>query len=459
MDFRCYGAEDLIQFGKNVLVKIGFPEKQAVAAARVLVEADLRGDHAHGIAGGSSLDDIIAKVYHDEGRPGFTRTQIADFTTDTQKYPTTLSLDAQGTLGHYVALETIPQLIEIANKFGYAKAYIRNSTHFGDCGIYSEMIASHDLAARVTCTSPPHSKPFIELQEREEEQSPENRARYDGVKKRFGTNPIAWSIPYQGGIITIDMAATQRAISPALEVAKHNSKVLDVHKDAGGVLTILIGDQERQLSEVHLLVARSETREEALQKLGCASSIKLRSVEKGLLKGPQGENILFPLAFDEVFKTHFWVAPLGDTYFGYKGFGLNMLIELDNVIGGGTPGLIRILDSPGKRTTLERVSQTLEAYAIDIVVPLEEAKLRLKEAVDTTVGCGNRLMHLPGQKEQETRREYLANGIPMTAERIGRLKDVAADKRVGISFDLVPLNDMGAAISQLLSVEPNNLAG
>jgi LDH2 family malate/lactate/ureidoglycolate dehydrogenase len=113
-----------------------------------------------------------------------------------------------------------------------------------------------------------------------------------------------------------------------------------------------------------------------------------------------------------------------------------MLIELDNVIGGGAPGLIRILDSEGKRTTLERVSQTLEAYAIDIVVSLEEAKMRLKEAVDMTIRCGNRLMYLPGQKEQETRKEYLAHGIPMTAERISRLRSVAADRRVEIFFDL-----------------------
>jgi LDH2 family malate/lactate/ureidoglycolate dehydrogenase len=298
------------------------------------------------------------------------------------------------------------------------------------------MIASHDLAAKVTCTSPAYTKPFIELQDMENVQSPANRARYDGMRKRFGTNPIAWTIPYQNGIVTIDMAATQRAISPALDVAKYNSKVLGIFKDADGMFIIPIGNQQRKLAEVHLSVARSETREEALRKLGSAKPIKLRAVEKGLLKGPQGENIHFPLAFDEVFKTYFWVAPLGGTYFGYKGFGLNMLIELDNVIGGGTPGLIRILDSEGKRTTLERVSQTLEAYAIDILVPLEEAKMRLKEAVDTTIRCGNRLMYLPGQKEQETKKKYLVHGIPMTAERIARLRNVAADKRVGIVFDL-----------------------
>lgn len=436
MELQRFRAADLVRFGKSVLIKIGFPEKQAYAAAKILVEADLRGDHAHGIAGGMSLDDIIAKVYEDEGKPEFTRTRIAEFTADKQKYPAILSFDAQGTLGHYVALEIIPQLIQTANKFGYAKAYIRNSTHFGDCGIYSEMIASHDLAAKVTCTSPAYTKPFTELQDRDNVHSPQNLARYEGVQTRFGTNPIAWTIPYHNGLVTIDMAATQRALSPALEVAKHNAKVLGIFRDADGMLTIPNGNQKHKLSEVHLAVASSETREEALKKLDFAKSVKLKAAQKGLLKGPQGENINFPLAFDEIFKNNFWVAALGGTYFGYKGFGLNMLIELDNVIGGGSPGLIRILDGEGKRTTHERVSQTLEAYAIDILVPLKEAKMRLKEAVDTTIRCGNRLMYLPGQKEQETKKAYLTHGIPMTAERIARLRSVAADKRVGISFDL-----------------------
>jgi LDH2 family malate/lactate/ureidoglycolate dehydrogenase len=431
-----YRAEDLIQFGKNVLVKIGFPEKQAYAAANILVEADLRGDHAHGIAGGMSLDDIILKVRDDEEKLGFKRVQTSDFTTDHQKYPTILSVDAHGTLGHYVATEIIPQLIQTAHRLGYAKAYIRNSTHFGDCGIYAEMIASHNLAAKVTCTSPAYTKPFIELQDKEDERSPANRERYHGVRNRFGTNPVAWSIPYQNGIITIDMAATQRAVSPALEVAKHNHQALGIRKDEDGVFRVPIGDRIAKLSEIHLSVARSKNRHEALEKLGCEESIKLRAVEKSLLKGPEGEDINFPLALDEVFKNRFWIAPLGGTYFGYKGFGLNMLIELDNVIGGGAQGLIRILDSEGRMTTPERVSQTLEAYAIDVISPLKEAKMRLKEAVDTTLRCGNPLMVLPGQKEQETRREYLRNGIPMTAKRIHRLKSVSEDENVGIPFEL-----------------------
>jgi LDH2 family malate/lactate/ureidoglycolate dehydrogenase len=439
MVVKRFRAEELIDFGKEVLVKAGFPEKQAQAAAMILVEADLRGDHAHGIAGGVSLAEYIARVYDDEAEIGFKRIEIADYSLDEQKYPTVITVDAHGGLGQYAALEVIPRLVEAAKKYGYAKAYIRNSNHFGDCGIYAERIANQDLAAKVTCTSPAWTKPFIELCDKKNKDAPANKKRYQGVTKRFGTNPIAWSIPYLGGIITIDMAATQRAVSPALEVARYNSQALNIKKSKDGAFYIKFGGADVKLSDVHLSVAKSRSQEEALKKLGIKDSIKLHAVEEGLLQGPEGEAIRFPLALDDVFKSKVWVAPLGGTYFGYKGFGLNMLIELDNVVGGGVPGLIRILDRRGNPTTSERVSQTIEAYAIDVICPLEEAKENLRRAVETTLQCGNRLMHLPGQKEQEKRKEHLAQGIPMTAERVLLLKKTASDSRINIPFSLSPV--------------------
>jgi LDH2 family malate/lactate/ureidoglycolate dehydrogenase len=323
MVVKRFRVEVLIDFGKDVLVKAGFPEKQAQAAPMILVEADLRGDHAHGIAGGVSLAEYIERVYDDEGEIGVKRIEIADYSL--------------------------------------------------------------------------------------------------------------------GGIITIDMAATQRAVSPALEVARYNSQALNIKKSKDGVFYIKCGGADVRLSDIHLSVAKSRSQEEALKKLGIKDSIKLHAVEEGLLQGPEGEAIRFPLALDDVFKSKVWVAPLGSTYFGYKGFGLNMLIELDNVVGGGVPGLIRILDSRENPTTSERVSQTIEAYAIDVICSLEEAKENLRRAVETTLQCGNRLMYLPGQKEQEKRKEHLAQGIPMTIERVRLLKKTASDSRINIPFSLSPI--------------------
>ena len=230
---------------------------------------------------------MVGKASDDQKVLGFKRIEAAEYVLDQGRYPTIISVDAKGGLGQYAALGILPQIISKAQKYGYAKAYIRNSNHFGDCGIYAEMIAEHDLAAKVTCTSPAWSKPFIELQENEDPDSFINLNRYDNVKKRFGTNPIAWSIPYAGGVITLDIAMTQRAASPALAVAKHNAKVLEIFPDENGVPCIEINGENKKLSEVHLAVAASQTKQEALNKLGRNEDFNLKAAEKGLMKGPR----------------------------------------------------------------------------------------------------------------------------------------------------------------------------
>ena len=121
---------------------------------------------------------------------------------------------------------------------------------------------------------------------------------------------------------------------------------------------------------------------------------------------------------------------------------MNTLIELDNVIGGGTTGLIRELDKNESPKTPERVSQTIEAYAIDVLYPLDVAKVKLGESVKMTKDCGNDLLYLPGQKEQETKKEYLATGIPMTQDRIKKLKDISS--KAGISFKLKAIKNQGS---------------
>ena len=451
MEIGRYRAEDLIEFGKLILTQpqLGFTEKQALAVTKILVEADLRGDPDHGIAGGDKLNDIYIKVQDDADRLGFKRICNSEdlkkqgtdgdgnFILDERKYPTVIAADAMGLIGHYVALEILPEVVKTAKQLGYAKAYIRNSTHFGNCGIYSEMIAENDLAAKVTCTSPAYTKPFIEQQT----EPVDDRNRYEGVNKRFGTNPMAWSIPYDQGIVTIDMATTQRAVSPTIRVANNNTNTLDIHTGSGGMLYIGKGERKALLRDVHLFLAQINNDadlQKELSNLGYEATIPLKSVERGLLKGPDGEDILYPLAFDEVFKKQFWVAPLGGTLFGYKGFGLNMLVELDNVIGGGAPGLIRQLDAKGKPKTPEWVSQTIEAYAIDTIYPLPEAKKRIGESVRTTRRCGNDLMFLPGEKEQILRGKNLAEGIPMTSDQIKKLEAIAV--KTGVSFNLKPVS-------------------
>ncbi|MBN2112357.1 Ldh family oxidoreductase [Candidatus Woesearchaeota archaeon] len=403
-----YDANEIINFGKDVLMKAGYSLRDALTAAKILVEADLRGVSSHGIAGGSSLDDILDKKK--EG--GVT---LEKFEVLPQKYTTIFNIDAKGSLGHVAADAACDLVIEKAKETGYAKAYIFNSSHFGIAGYYSEKIANHNLAGRVTCTSPVWTKPFIES------------GIYDGVQKRFGTNPIAWSIPCEGEILTLDMASTQRAVSPAIKVAKDNfAKLMRLKHECG---IDYVSDLEQIQGEAALGKGKySQINKQLKENLG----IELAALPEQYVLDKEGREVRYPLSFNGYFKSNYWIAPLGGTTFGYKGFILNMMIEMDNITGGGNPNPI----PSGNQSAEGRVSQTVEAYCIDHYEPIDVIKRNLRIAVERTITSGGDGVKLPGQKEHEFMADRLSNGIPYNSEQIGRL--VKAGEDAGVEFNVNP---------------------
>lgn len=407
-NLKNYNSKDLVQFGRNVLRKIGFPDNQAYITSKILVEADLRNIHSHGIAGGSSLDDILVKK--EKGGIVIGEPKILD-----QKYPTIFNIDAQGGLGHFATDLACNLVIETAKEFGSAKAFIYNSSHFGISGHYSEKIAQNNLAGRVTCTSPVWTKPFSE------------EGIYDGMGKRLGTNPIAWSIPYEEGILTLDMATTQRAVSPAIKVAKENKVKLDKLNEIEGISY----DLESIQAEVSLGKGKFSEIQKKLQE---ELSTQLGKLPGQYVLDQNGQEVLYPLDFNNHFKQNFWIAPLGGTVFGYKGFILNMLIESDNIVGGGNPNPI----PSGNQTPAGRVSQTVEAYCIDSLKPINEIKRDLRIAVEHAIDKGNGHMKLPGQKEHEYTSDRLVNGIPFSPEQVDKLTQIG--KKIGVEFIAQPLN-------------------
>jgi len=402
---RIYRAEGLIDFGTRVLMKLGFPRAQSEVTSRILVEADLRDIHSHGIAGGSSLDDIMSKLENGGIR-------IASPIVQPQKYGDIFYIDAQGGLGHYATDMACNLVIARAKVSGYAKAYVSDSTHFGIAGHYSEKIARADLGGKATCTSPVWTKSFSESGVYDED-----------FQKVLGTNPIAWSIPYNTGIITMDMATTQRAVSPAIKVAKENYEKLKELRDKYHVDFLGLEGEVKGLTSIGF--GHFEHINEALkEKMGT----QLGELPSQYVMDQYGREVKCPLAFDDYFKQNFWIAPLGGTVFGYKGFCLNFLIEADNIVGGGNP-----LPIPsGDQTAFGRVSQTVEAYALDGFKPLDEVKNDITRAVYSKCDLSGKGMKLPGQKEHDAALERRENGIPFTEEQYDKL--VKIGEEVGIPF-------------------------
>ncbi len=248
----------------EILKKNNVPPSKARITAEVLVEADMRGIFSHGI---NCLDLLVLASIRQGGT--IPNAKPEDKSRD-RKFPIR-HVDAQGGLGHPVAVETVDRVKRLARKNGLGKVYVTNANHFGIAAFYSEKICEEkDLAGRVTCTTPSVVRP------------------YGGRKKRLGTNLICWSIPYDRGTVTIDMSTTIHAISGVLRAFLEGVELpFPVYDETGAETT----DPSSFRGMVDFLEK--------------GSMIPLGGIGKG------GADA------------------------GYKGTGLAALIELDNVIGGG----------------------------------------------------------------------------------------------------------------------------
>jgi len=319
----------LTDFAREVIQSIGASVDRAQATAEVLVAADLRGIFSHGVAGGTGLSELIeracAGAINIEAIPEIHR----------NKGWAVASMNAKGGLGPAAAMEATHLAGDLADQFGVGRVHVYDSNHFGAACIYVETLLQRGLAARCTSTAGSWMIPF------------------GGNRVRLGTTPIAWGIPCGDEAIVIDMATTQRAVSPALRAAKAGEPIpRDYFKDQDGNLLEGVVPYEK------------------------------------LLGGS--------------------VLPLGGEQFGYKGSGLNILIELDNVIGGGSLERIRSM----RETPMSRVSHTFEAWRIDFLFSEKAVQERLEEAIKDIRAHGNSVMLLPGEREARRKADAEKWGIP-----------------------------------------------
>lgn len=353
---RRVAASALAGFAARAIRTLGAPGDMARTAAEVLAAADLRGIFSHGVAGGTGLMELVertrAKAIDPAARPEVKR----------REDQAAASMDGRGGMGPVAAMQAAHLAGDLAERYGVGRVHVRNANHFGAACVYVEALAARGLAARATCTSGAWLVP------------------YGGERVRLGTNPIAWGMPLEEGQepVVIDIATTQRAVSPAIRYARAGDPIPpDYMVDENGAPLEGVVPYEK------------------------------------LLKGS--------------------VRPLGGERFGYKGSGLNILVELDNVMGGGSAGRIPNM----RETPHSRVSQTFEAWRIDVLYPEAEARRRLAEAVADIRRYGGPGMLMPGEREARHKADALRNGIPYepsqweTLRRLGEETGVEPPGPVG----------------------------
>jgi len=350
-----FKPESIKAYVEDILTRLGVSSHKAAVTAEVLVEADMRGVFSHGI---NSLDLIVINSIHQGG------TNPNANPEDKTRYPEfpVRHIDAQGDLGHPMAMDAAGMAKDLARKHGYGKVYVANANHFGMGAIYAEKIcADKDLSARITCTTPSVVRP------------------YGGEKNRLGTNVIAWSVPYDRGFVTIDMATTIHAVSGVLRALVEGS----------ALPFPVFGPSGTKTEEIHEFD-------------GLVDFLKRGSM---IPLGGIGE---------------------GEADAGYKGTGMAMLIELDNVIGAGPSTYINPLFNDESR----RIRQTFEAWRIDTLFEQGDALEHISKTISDIKSKQGEDMLLPGEKEWIRREKAAKHGIPYTAVQIARLEKLG--KRVDL---------------------------
>ncbi len=137
-------------FTKEVFVRAGMPPEDAEAEAGALLWANLRAVDSHGVLRIPwYLDNIEKGVMNPKPKIKVIK-----------ETPATILLDADRALGPVVTIKVVDMVVEKARKVGIGWALIRNLTHQGALGYYSQMIAEKGLAGIVFVCNPPNMAPF-----------------------------------------------------------------------------------------------------------------------------------------------------------------------------------------------------------------------------------------------------------------------------------------------------------
>jgi len=146
----------------------GVPASDAAICADVLLEADRRGIESHGC-------NRFKPIYIDRIKNGtlLPETHIEII----RETPTTIVMDAHDGMGMVASYDMMKMLIDKARSCGMAGGAIRNSTHYGIAGYWTDMAANAGLIGLTGTNARPSIAPTF------------------GVENMLGTNPLTFSLP------------------------------------------------------------------------------------------------------------------------------------------------------------------------------------------------------------------------------------------------------------------------
>ena len=187
--------EQLINFSKEIFIKIGCSEKEAILASKVLVSADLRGVDSHGVARLSGYVRLW-EAHRINAKPNI---------KITNETPSTAVVDGDKGLGLVVAPYALNIAIEKAKIAGTGWVAVKNSNHYGIAGYHAMLALDHDMIGISMTNASPLVAPTYSLE------------------RLLGTNPIAVAIPAGEQPAFVADFATTTAANGKLEMLQRKN--------------------------------------------------------------------------------------------------------------------------------------------------------------------------------------------------------------------------------------------
>lgn len=184
----------LQKYVQNIFEAVGLPEKDAFCVAELLVHADLRNVHSHGVL---RTVPYVEKIQ----QSGASLTSQYPVVFET---PNTAVIDAEGGLGALVGEKAVQLARAKAKEHGVSMVAVRNSNHFGMGGHWALKLAGDDMIGMACSTTDLTMGP-------------------PGCKEPFmGNNPFAFAFRASEKYpeVCVDMATSGVAMGKAKDLAK-----------------------------------------------------------------------------------------------------------------------------------------------------------------------------------------------------------------------------------------------
>jgi len=160
-------AKELLAFVDRCMRAAGCPAEHAAVVAEVLVAADLRGVHSHGV---NRLEMYVGEIKKGEVDP-LVRPTIVNET------PAVACVDGQNGLGMVIGRYCMDVAIKKAKEMGIGWVVTRGSNHYGIAGYYAMMALQEGMVGMSYTNTSPISFPTR------------------SSRHVLGTNPIAVAAP------------------------------------------------------------------------------------------------------------------------------------------------------------------------------------------------------------------------------------------------------------------------